>query len=65
MNKKIRIRDKKELEDRKNSFLEICNILDELNVRFFIQGGTLLGAKRDKRFIEWDWDVEISLFNEI
>ena len=64
MNKKIRIRDKKELEDRKNSFLEICNILDELNVRYFIQGGTLLGAKRDKRFIEWDWDVEISLFNE-
>ena len=63
MNEKIRIRTAKELDDRRNNFLEICNILDELKLKYFIQGGTLLGAKRDKKFIEWDWDVEISMFN--
>ena len=63
MNEKIRIRTAKELDDRRNNFLEICNILDELKLTYFIQGGTLLGAKRDKKFIEWDWDVEISMFN--
>lgn len=60
---KIRIRTQKELDDRKNNFLEICNILDEIKITYFIQGGTLLGAKRDKKFIEWDWDVEISMFS--
>ncbi len=63
MKKKIRIRNKEELQDRKNCFLEICNILDQINIKYFLQGGTLLGARRDKKFIEWDWDVEISLFN--
>ena len=29
---------------------------------YFIHGGTL-GARRDKKFIEWDWDVEISFYN--
>ena len=51
------------MDDRKNNFLEICNILDEIKITYFIQGGTLLGAKRDKKFIEWDWDVEISMFS--
>jgi len=62
-NNKIRIRTKQELESRKEKFLEICKILDDLKIFYFIQGGTLLGARREKRFIEWDWDVEISLYD--
>lgn len=61
---KIRIRTTEELESRRKHFLEICKILDNLNVFYFIQGGTLLGARRDKKFIEWDWDVEISLYSD-
>jgi lipopolysaccharide cholinephosphotransferase len=62
-NNKIRIRSKEELESRKKGFLEICKILDNLNIFYFIQGGALLGARREKKFIEWDWDVEISLYD--
>ena len=64
MESKLRIRTKKELENRKECFLEISKILDDLNIFYFIQGGTLLGARREKKFIEWDWDVEISLLYE-
>ena len=60
---KTRIRTSEELESRKKCFLEICNILDRLDVFYFIQGGTLLAARRDKKFIEWDWDVEISVYD--
>ena len=62
MNNKIRIRTTEELEDRKERFLEICKVLDEMDITYFLIGGVLLGAKRDKKFIEWDWDVEINLF---
>ena len=64
MNNKLRLRTKKELEDRKKGFLEICNILKSKNIFFFLQGGVLLGAVRNKNFIQWDWDVEISLFSD-
>ena len=64
MNNKIRIRSEDELNDRKKCFLEICDTLEELNITYFLVGGVLLGAKRDKRFIEWDWDVEINLFTQ-
>lgn len=61
MNNKIRIRSAEELEDRRKCFLETCEALDELEMSYFLIGGVLLGAKRDKAFIEWDWDVEINL----
>lgn len=64
MDSLLRIRTNKELENRKDCFLEISKILDDLNIFYFIQGGTLLGARREKKFIEWDWDVEISLLYE-
>ncbi len=61
MSNKIRIRSEEELEDRRKCFLEISEALDELKISYFLIGGVLLGAKRDKKFIEWDWDVEINL----
>lgn len=64
MNNKIRIRSEEELDDRKKCFLEICETLEELKITYFLVGGVLLGAKRDKKFIEWDWDVEINLFTQ-
>ena len=64
MNNKLRLRTKVELEDRKKGFLEIVNILKSNNIFFFLQGGVLLGAVRNNSFIQWDWDVEISLFSD-
>jgi phosphorylcholine metabolism protein LicD len=64
MKNKLRLRTKNELEDRKKGFFEIINILKSKNIFFFLQGGVLLGAVRNNDFIQWDWDVEISLFSD-
>ena len=64
LDKKVRIRTKEELEVRKIEFLKICNLLEKLSIRYFLQTGILLGAIRHKGFIPWDWDVELSVFAE-
>ena len=33
---KVRIRTEKELQVRRNEFLKICNILDSLNINYFL-----------------------------
>ena len=47
---KVRIRSHNELEVRKYEFLEICEILNKLGVKYFLLGGILLGAIRNKKF---------------
>lgn len=61
---KIRIRSKYELEIRKKEFLESCKILEKLKINYCLMSGILLGAIRDNKLISWDWDVEISVFND-
>ena len=61
---KVRIRTKEELQIRKHEFLKICEILNKLNINYFLQTGILLGAIRQNDFIPWDWDVELSVFSE-
>ena len=60
---KVKIRTKEELLVRKNEFLRICEILDELKITYFLDTGILLGAVRHNGFIPWDWDVELSVFS--
>ena len=62
MDPKVRDRTKDELIIRKNEFLKICNILDDLKFNYFLTSGILLGAIRDNDLIKWDWDIEISSF---
>ena len=45
---KTRIRSKKELNERKAIFFEIIKILKKRDIPLFLQGGILLGAKREK-----------------
>ncbi len=61
---KVRIRSKEELKSREEGFLEIVDILQKNNIFFFIQAGTVLGARRENYFIKWDWDVEIGIFEK-
>ena len=63
-NNKVRLRTYNELRTREIEFLKICEILDKIKIKHFLKNGTLLGAVREKNFIKWDWDVEISVFTK-
>lgn len=53
------------LRDLQLNELELLNecikIFDEYNLRYFILGGTFLGAIRHKGFIPWDDDIDIGM----
>lgn len=61
---KVRLRTYNELKTREREFLKICDILDKIKIKHFLKNGVLLGAVREKNFIKWDWDVEISVFTK-
>jgi phosphorylcholine metabolism protein LicD len=62
-NSKIRIRTPEELNVRKKEFVKICDILNKLKIKYFLQTGILLGAIRNNNLIPWDWDIEFSVFS--
>ena len=40
---------------------ELDRVCKKLNVSYFLEAGTLLGAARDGRFIPWDDDIDVSM----
>lgn len=57
-----------ELKEVQKILLQIMDYIDtvcnENNLRYYLAGGTLLGAIRHKGFIPWDDDVDISMPRE-
>lgn len=47
-----------------NVVRDVIRILDELQIPYYMQGGTMLGAIRHKGFIPWDDDVDLGIPRE-
>ena len=60
----LRIRSDNELKAQNLGLKELSQILNDKKIKNFITGGTLLGAIREKNFIKWDWDVEITILTD-
>lgn len=56
------------IKDVQNKILEIMKYVDEIcrknNIKYYIMGGTALGAIRHKGFIPWDDDLDIFMTYE-
>lgn len=52
----------------KQIMLQILDVIDEFckenNLKYYLAGGTLIGAIRHKGFIPWDDDIDLVLFRE-
>jgi len=61
---KLRIRSVQELFYQMEGLLVLRKVLSSTLKKWFLSGGTLLGAYRDGDFIPWDWDVEVTVLTE-
>lgn len=51
----------KNLSSARKVLFEFTALLDEKNIPYHLEGGTLLGITRDQDLLPWDYDVDISI----
>lgn len=52
------------LEHLKETARHVFRVLDIYNIRYWLEGGSLLGAMRNGDIIPWDTDVDIGVYQE-
>nr|DBA20344.1 TPA: hypothetical protein GDO54_017134 [Pyxicephalus adspersus] len=48
----------------RNTLLHVIKIIEGNNVRYWLEGGSLLGAARLRDIIPWDYDVDLGIYLE-
>ena len=59
-----KLSDPKTKENSIKMLRDVTSILDKHKIEYYLDFGTLLGAVREKGFIPWDDDMDISLVNQ-
>lgn len=54
----------KNIVKARNMLFCVTNFLDRYDIKYFLEGGTLLGIVRDGDLLPWDHDVDISISSE-
>ncbi len=54
----------RKLEKARSLLTIIVGLLDENKIRYHLEGGTLLGFVRDREFLEWDHDIDLSIMSD-
>lgn len=49
------------LENAENLLIEATTIFEKHHINYWLEGGTLLGIRREDRLLPWDNDLDISL----
>ena len=52
------------LENLRTTARHVFAILDSCKVRYWLEGGSLLGAARHEDIIPWDYDVDVGIYRE-
>ena len=42
----------------------VFNLLEKFHIRYWLEGGSLLGAARNGQIIDWDYDIDIGIYQE-
>jgi phosphorylcholine metabolism protein LicD len=51
-------------EESIKTMMKLKKIFDKHNIEYWLDEGTLLGAIREKKFIEWDHDIDFGVWSE-